>query len=106
LFSTKSTARIGKTKYRKSLIEADNKRPIRLINRIKYALNGQQILSRLGGREDRASALQSEEYRFPIAGSIPVYGRFATRFSKEFNLTMLTMAMVALATVTVVLRAA
>jgi len=26
-----------------------------------------------------------------IAGSIPVYGRFATSFSKEFNLTMQTM---------------
>jgi len=31
-----------------------------------------------------------------IVGSIPVYGRFATPFSKELNLTMLTM--VALAT--------
>jgi len=33
-----------------------------------------------------------------ISGSIPVYGRFATPFSKEFNLTTLTM--VALATAT------
>jgi len=35
---------------------------------------------------------------------IPVSGRFATPFSKEFNLTMLTM--VALATATAALRAA
>jgi len=39
-----------------------------------------------------------------IVGSIPVYGRFVTPFSKEFNLTMLTM--VALATAMVPLRAA
>jgi len=38
-----------------------------------------------------------------IAGSIPVSGHSATPFTKEFNLTMLTM--VALATTTAVLRA-
>jgi len=38
-----------------------------------------------------------------IASSIPVYGRFATPFSKEFYLTILTM--VTLATATAALRA-
>jgi len=37
-----------------------------------------------------AQWIRREPCKRKIVGSIPVYVRFATRFSKEFNLTMLT----------------
>jgi len=60
--------------------------------------------SRLAGREDMASAFSRK-----IAALNPVYGRFATPFSKEFNLTIAyysLLTIVALATATAALRAA